>query len=144
MDNLPIKLLAVAGVYLLFSKKKTAPSASKVSLDPKDQSRGYQIINCQKVALFDIDLALDYAYQQGIDYPPDQWDEIIFDKCVKPLTQGLADFKFNMTKAAATGASESGNYDEEKLLNLLQSLKDQAESNGLNTSKWIVEIPKKK
>lgn len=146
MDNLPLKLSAIAGIFFLFSRgnKAKAVSKPKVSLDPKDQTRGYQIIDCNKVVIFDIDKALDYAYQQGVDFTTGQWEEVLFDKCIKPLTQGLGDFKFNMTKAAATGAVDIGKYDENKMLNLLQNLKDLAESNGLNTAKWVVEIPKKK
>lgn len=146
MDSKVLAIIGAAGVAFLFSKgsKKSSVSKPKVSLSPKDIERGYQITGCSKVVIFDVDVALEYAYQQGQKHSPDKWDEVIFDNCIKPLTQGIADFKFNMSKAAATGAFDMGNYDEGKLLQLLQSIKDEAELNNLNTSKWIVEIIKKK
>lgn len=145
MSNLPLAILGAASAYFILTssggkKKSSTPTSKKPSLKPEDIARGYQIINCKQIVIIDRDLALEYAYQKGIDVIPEKWEEVLFDKCVQPTTQDMADFKFNMLKSAVQGAVESGNMDKDKMLNFLQNFKNLAGSKGINTNKWVVEI----
>ena len=150
--NLPLTLGGVAALYILLTSKKSSaqtksPPNSKPKPSEAESARGYKIVECKSVIIYDKLKTFDWAYQTGIDHPPEKWDDLLFDGCTKTpvkFNSTFSKFIFDMLIEASSGGVDSGKLEEGKMINKLNDFKDLSKQNGIDVSAWEVKLKTQK
>lgn len=142
-SNFLTNLLIAGTAMLFFTSVKEQKSKNILSKFIKSFP-GYEIINCTTINIKDLEKALKFAFDSGINNNSDKMYSILFgnDKCFESLDSdnvNTARFAYNLILYFGAGQVKANEVYQESVGEVLELIRNRAKKSGINTEQWFNE-----